>query len=119
MVRLLRKTSCHRLVATCVTLAPLIAGIQQELRNEDPEYKLQVEEMPALSQIYPHLGAETQANAFESYVAPTIRPALDDIAMYLHSSGSTGFPKAIPQTHRILIQWASLGTSPSLAADKL
>ncbi|KAF7362617.1 General substrate transporter [Mycena venus] len=110
VVKLLRKTSCHRLVATCVTLAPLIAGILQELRQEDPDFILKVEEIPSLAQVYPNLGTETAASRFESYPIPATKPGLDDVAMYLHSSGSTGFPKAIPQTHRILIQWASLGT---------
>ncbi|KAJ7845316.1 putative aminoadipate reductase [Mycena leptocephala] len=114
VVRLLRKTSCHRLVSTCVTLAHLIAGILQALRQEDPKFSLKVEEIPSLMQVYPNLGAETQASPFESYVARTARPSLDAIAMYLHSSGSTGFPKAIPQTHRILIQWASFAAITDL-----
>ncbi|KAJ7899903.1 putative aminoadipate reductase [Mycena leptocephala] len=114
VVRLLRKTSCHRLVSTCVTLAPLIAGLLQALRQEDPKFSLKVEEIPSLMQVYPNLGAETQASPFESYVARTARPSLDAIAMYLHSSGSTGFPKAIPQTHRNLIQWASFAAITDL-----
>ncbi|KAL0958751.1 hypothetical protein HGRIS_014075 [Hohenbuehelia grisea] len=33
------------------------------------------------------------------------RSGIDDIAMILHSSGSTSFPKPIPLSHRNLLQW--------------
>ncbi|KZT19307.1 hypothetical protein NEOLEDRAFT_976969 [Neolentinus lepideus HHB14362 ss-1] len=32
---------------------------------------------------------------------------MDDICMYLHSSGSTGFPKAIPQMNKAILDWCS------------
>ncbi|KAJ7496400.1 putative aminoadipate reductase [Mycena latifolia] len=107
VVQLLRRTSCHRILATCVTLAPLIAGIQQEFRDTEPEYSLDVAEMPSLAGVYPNLGAEKPDSTFDPYPASTAPPALDDTALYLHSSGSTGFPKAIAATHRILTQWAT------------
>ncbi|KAF5353868.1 hypothetical protein D9756_007248 [Leucocoprinus leucothites] len=40
---------------------------------------------------------------------PMQRTNVDSIALILHSSGSTSFPKPIPLTHRNLIQW---GTQP-------
>ncbi|KAJ7165465.1 putative aminoadipate reductase [Mycena crocata] len=107
VVQLLKKTSCHRIIATCVTLELLIVGVQQTIRQTHPDYRLDVDEIPSVSQVFPNLDTEMTSNAVESYAAPTSLPAADDIAMYLHSSGSTGFPKAIPQTHRILMQWGS------------
>ncbi|KAF7297405.1 General substrate transporter [Mycena indigotica] len=107
IVNLLRKTSCRRLVSTCVTLAPLLRQINDELESE---YGLVVEEMPLLSLIYPHLGHETEQHEFEEYPRPQKTPSLDDVCLYLHSSGSTGMPKAIPETHRGLMQWTRLGT---------
>jgi acyl-CoA synthetase (AMP-forming)/AMP-acid ligase II len=92
-------------------------------------YALFIAEIPLLGQIYPHLGHESTADAFVPYPSPAARTSLDDVAMYLHSSGgfgllsnsffnrkfnlctsgSTGFPKCIPETHRNLIHWAALG----------
>ncbi|KAJ7625826.1 putative nonribosomal peptide synthetase, partial [Roridomyces roridus] len=63
----------------------------------------------SFEQIYPHLGHETFRDEFVPYPGPSgVHTSLDDVAIYLHSSGSTGLPKPIPQTHRILIQWAAL-----------
>ncbi|KAJ6545507.1 hypothetical protein B0H19DRAFT_1266933 [Mycena capillaripes] len=73
-----------------------------------PPYDLSIEEIPLLGQIYPHLGHETTEDAFVPYSNPTTTTALDEVAMYLHSSGSTGFPKSIPETHRNLIHYAAL-----------
>ncbi|KAJ6579476.1 putative aminoadipate reductase [Mycena vulgaris] len=107
VVHLLRTTSCRRVISTCVTLAPLIAGIKQEFAQLEPDFVLKIDEAPALSQIYPNLGAETLDCSFDPYAPPTNVPSLDDVCFYLHSSGSTGLPKAIPQTHRSFIQQSS------------
>ncbi|KAJ7450211.1 hypothetical protein FB451DRAFT_1286441 [Mycena latifolia] len=108
IVNLLRNTSCHRLIATCVTLGALVAEIKQDFNRLDPDFSLRVEEMPPLAEIYPNLGVETADCAFEAYPASPNEPEFDDICLYLHSSGSTGFPKAIPETHRALMQWSKL-----------
>ncbi|KAJ7195361.1 putative aminoadipate reductase [Mycena pura] len=113
IVQLLRKTGCRRIVSTCVTLAGLLAGVQKEWSEGDtPPCPLIIEEIPSHGQVYPHLGKETPSgsHAFEPYPPPAAQPDLDSLAMYLHSSGSTGFPKAIPQTQRILLQWATFST---------
>ncbi|KAJ7073093.1 putative aminoadipate reductase [Mycena amicta] len=107
VVQLLKKTNCHRILATGVTLAPLLAGIHKELAQEDPPYGLAVQEMPSLDQLYPYLGEETQNHEATPYPRRSTPVDLDLIASYLHSSGSTGFPKAIPQTHRIITHWVS------------
>ncbi|KAJ7153945.1 hypothetical protein C8R43DRAFT_1096467 [Mycena crocata] len=108
VVDLLLKTGCHRVVATCTTLKPLLAGVEQGTAQADPNFHLNIEKVPSLNEIYPNIGGETEASAFESYGEYT-PPSFDDICIYLHSSGSTGMPKAIPQTHRALMQWASNG----------
>ncbi|KAJ6617577.1 putative aminoadipate reductase [Mycena sp. CBHHK59/15] len=108
IVQLLRKTSCHRLIATCVTLQPLLIELEQEIARLDPDFVLDIEEIPSLLQIYPNLGAETSDCPFESYAASTSHPSFDDTCLYLHSSGSTGFPKCIPATHRVLMQWDAI-----------
>ncbi|KAJ7886914.1 hypothetical protein B0H13DRAFT_1627703 [Mycena leptocephala] len=111
---LLGNTGFHRLLTTTGSLAHLVDAVSAELSTTDHPYELSVEEIPLLGQLYPHLGHETTEDAFVPYPDPTTRTSLDDIAMYLHSSGATGFPKCIPETHRSLIHYAALGQHFSL-----
>ncbi|KAJ7839703.1 hypothetical protein B0H14DRAFT_3140666 [Mycena olivaceomarginata] len=105
---LLRASSCHRILATRATLAPLLAGLEKQVAEVDPEFALSIEEISSLSDIYPHLGVETPDCQFQPYSSAGPRPSLDDVGLYLHSSGSTGYPKAIAQTNRALEQWSQL-----------
>ncbi|KXN81584.1 L-aminoadipate-semialdehyde dehydrogenase large subunit [Leucoagaricus sp. SymC.cos] len=86
--------------------AGLLDGIRQELNQGENRYELQIQEMPALNYVYPKLGNEKASDSFEPYPSPSQTPSLDDVAVILHSLGSTGLPKAIPQTHKRLCQWA-------------
>ena len=101
------KSCSHRLVATCETLRDLIEDVKMEIFAKDPTYELSIEELPALDVIFPRLGVETKKDPFIPYPALVKRPCLTDICMFLHSSGSTGLPKTIPQTHRTLLNWAA------------
>ncbi|KAG6810396.1 putative NRPS-like protein biosynthetic cluster [Tricholoma furcatifolium] len=107
VAHLLKKSSCHRLLTTPTTLRPLLDGLKAELAADSPEFQLSIEEIPSLSTIYPKLGHETSEDSFEQYPPPATRPSLSDVAIILHSSGSTGFPKAIYQTHLIMSHWAA------------
>ncbi|KAF8075758.1 putative aminoadipate reductase [Lyophyllum atratum] len=108
VVNLLEKTSCRRLITTNVTLKPLIDGIKSHIANTPLSEQLQIEEIPSFATAYPHLAHEAAEDSFQRYTAPTKRPSKDDVCVYLHSSGSTGLPKAIPQTHLALINWVLL-----------
>ncbi|KAF8219495.1 putative aminoadipate reductase [Tricholoma matsutake] len=110
VVNLLQKTSCHRLITTEATLRDLIDGIRAELAANDPEFVLVIEDVPSIHELYPKLGHEKTDDPFERYPQPTTRPPIADVVVYLHSSGSTGFPKAIPQTHQSLAHWAALSS---------
>lgn len=109
VAQLLRKTSCHRLITTQTTLRSLIDGLRAELAADD--FDLVIEEIPSLAEIYPKLGRELADDPFEPYPEHPSRPGLSDLALYLHSSGSTGFPKAIPQTHIMMVHWAAFRAS--------
>lgn len=84
-------------------------GIGEEIKDHYHDYELRIEEMPPLDYIYPKLGGAVVCDTFSSYPIPLQPSSPDDVAIYLHSSGSTGLPKAIPQTNRILCGWAGVG----------
>nr|F8P9P5.2 RecName: Full=Adenylate-forming reductase Nps11; AltName: Full=Benzoic acid reductase; AltName: Full=Nonribosomal peptide synthase-like enzyme 11; Short=NRPS-like [Serpula lacrymans var. lacrymans S7.9]ANX99775.1 benzoic acid reductase [Serpula lacrymans] len=100
---LLLKTSCHRLITTQHSLQPLLDGIKSELGS----FNFSFQDVPCLAHIYPKLGLETIDDPFEPFPARPSRPSASEVMMYLHSSGSTGFPKAIPQTHQTVIHWCA------------
>ena len=110
VAHLILKTSCHRLLTTRTTLKDLLDGVKAELEATSPLYELVIEEVPSLGDIFPKLGVETEDDAFTPFKTD-YKPKLDEIAMYLHSSGSTGFPKAIPETHQALLHWTSFRES--------
>ncbi|KNZ73642.1 L-aminoadipate-semialdehyde dehydrogenase large subunit [Termitomyces sp. J132] len=73
-------------------------------------HQVQIEEIPSYSVVYPHLAHEVVEDPFEYYRAPK-RPSISDTCIILHSSGSTGIPKAVSQTH---LSWIQNVTSPEL-----
>lgn len=101
------ESSSHRLIATRETLTDLMKAVKAEIFAKDPTYELSIEELPALDAIFPRLGREVAEDEFIPYPAIHIRPALSEVCLYLHSSGSTGLPKVIPQSHEVQINWAS------------
>ncbi|KAI4521215.1 acetyl-CoA synthetase-like protein [Schizophyllum commune Loenen D] len=105
VANLLRASNCHRVVATRQTLRALIAAVKGELGLE---YALKVDEVPALDVVYPRLAREQVADDFKPYPKPSVESKLDDMLLYLHSSGSTGFPKAIPHTRASMAGWSRL-----------
>ncbi|KAJ7916044.1 putative aminoadipate reductase [Mycena leptocephala] len=105
---LLSGTGFHRLLTTKVSLGHLVDTLSADLSAKNPTHELSIEEIPLLGQIYPRLGHETIKDVFMPYPSPATRITLDDVVMYLHSSGSTGFPKCIPHTHRSFIHFAAM-----------
>jgi acyl-CoA synthetase (AMP-forming)/AMP-acid ligase II len=96
---MLRKVSCHKLFATTASLGPLLEDVKFELAASD--YPLEIDELPILPDIYPHFTHETSKDPFESISLPSRDVFVDGVVMYIHSSGSTGFPKPIPYRHEI------------------
>ncbi|KAJ7236051.1 acetyl-CoA synthetase-like protein [Mycena haematopus] len=122
MFHLLSTTGSHRVLTTKSSLGALL----ETVATDNAPYELSIEDIPPLGQIYPHLGHESTDHAFVPYPSPTKSISIDNVALYLHSSGSTGFPKSIPETHRTLVQQASMDgitelaeLSPRIAAGHL
>ncbi|KAG6329586.1 hypothetical protein ID866_9503, partial [Astraeus odoratus] len=68
--------------------------------HDEVPHHLQIAEPPRLATLYPYLNHETIKSPFVPYPTPERKPEADDVMFYLHSSGSTGFPKCIPITYR-------------------
>ena len=98
---MMKKINCSRIITIDHAHKALIDGIRRE--NEGAE--LTVYELPTLRYAFPNLGKELATDHFVPYPALSKRPDLDSPAIYIHSSGSTGFPKPIAHSHRMLIQW--------------
>jgi acyl-CoA synthetase (AMP-forming)/AMP-acid ligase II len=108
IVNLLQKTSCHRLLATEASLKTLVDQVRSLVTSISPTFDILIEEVPAMADVYPKLSQETAADPFQPYPASVECPLLDDVCAYLHSSGSTGLPKPIVQTHRMVIECARM-----------
>ncbi|KAK1220933.1 hypothetical protein PQX77_016273 [Marasmius sp. AFHP31] len=108
ILNLLQKTGCHRLLVTQHTLKELIDSLHAFIKQEGSSYDVTIEEIPSLSQLYPNLAHEPPSlPGFKQY--PTLpKPDFHSTAIYIHSSGSTGFPKPIPLTHRSIWSYANL-----------
>ncbi|KAI6097310.1 putative aminoadipate reductase [Pisolithus croceorrhizus] len=107
IVNLLRKTKCHHLIATKGSLGSLITEVKRELTLRGEEtYDLQVDEPPTLARVYPYMSEETIDSPFAPHPKDDMND--DDVLFYLHSSGSTGFPKPIPITHLVAKHYCNM-----------
>lgn len=105
IINLLEKTSCHRVVSQAV-LEPLMATVKSDLMKKG--YLVQVDSLPELRTIFPNLeGGTTKVAPY-----PKIRglKGPNDIIVILHSSGSTGLPKPVPQRRCDVLDWCGQRT---------
>ncbi|KAK7017974.1 hypothetical protein VNI00_018486 [Paramarasmius palmivorus] len=115
ILNLLQKTGCHRILVTKGTMKELLASVDEFVSSEAPDFSLVIDEIPSLKALYPHLAKETEEHPFKLY--PELpKPSFEDTALYIHSSGSTGFPKPIPITHRGIWGYANLPPGRELLA---
>ncbi|TFK46448.1 acetyl-CoA synthetase-like protein [Heliocybe sulcata] len=103
---MLSKTGCRHLITTQSFLQPLIDACKVEFTTQC--YEVTINEIPSFTEVFPLLGKETSSDPFEPFVLGDWNPDWDDPILYLHSSGSTGSPRAIAQTHRTALLWCSL-----------
>lgn len=103
---MLEKISCHRIITQP---SPLISEVQSELGSRG--FSLQVDELLPLPLIFPRFapaGSDVNVNVeVEPYPASTEPYKPEDLVMYMHSSGSTGYPKPIPFNQRLTLQWGN------------
>ncbi|KAG2158598.1 putative aminoadipate reductase [Suillus bovinus] len=100
---LLLRTTCRRIVSITPNHAALLDDVRCLMRNSG--ISLTIIEIPSISEIYPHLGNESLIHSFAPYPKRSTITRITETILYMHSSGSTGFPKPIAQNHRSQLSW--------------
>ncbi|KAG1726867.1 putative aminoadipate reductase [Suillus paluster] len=103
IVDLLLRTSCRRIASISPNHAALLDDVRRLMGNSGSA--LTIFEIPPISEIYPHLGNESLAHPFVPYPKRSTITRITETVLYMHSSGSTGFPKPIAQNHRGQLSW--------------
>lgn len=97
IAHMLKTTACTRVIVNEPTI-PLLTQVQEELAAGG--IALTVDQLTSFEDVFPSL-AEGPASAesvpeYEPYLKPSTPLDIAATQLYLHSSGSTGFPKSIP-----------------------
>ena len=80
---------------------------------EQRDYNVQLQTLVAFDDVFPTVFRRQPGSAFDLglYPATNAQQDMDDLVLILHSSGSTGLPKPVPMTRKIMLQWATTGMS--------
>ncbi|KAI0085165.1 hypothetical protein BDY19DRAFT_909277 [Irpex rosettiformis] len=102
----LEQTNARRIISQPM-LKPLLTAALSKVTLKD--YAPQVEDLWSIYDVFPTLKSGSSDSVLEEGPYPERDTPfdLDEPVAVLHSSGSTGLPKAVYQTHRIVLQWAS------------
>ena len=99
----MKQTNCHRIISQ-PTFSSQLHSIQSQFTDEN--YALTVDDLPAFQTIFPTIFSPSNGEDVEPY--PAGSPAqMEDVTFFLHSSGSTGFPKPIQQRHIDMLHFAN------------
>ncbi|KAF8548785.1 acetyl-CoA synthetase-like protein [Imleria badia] len=101
VIDMMKKIDCSRIVTLYHAHQTLIDGVREQCSG----LAFTVDEIPTILYALPKLGHEVEADTFVLYPQATSRPDQNIPSMYLHSSGSTGFPKPVPQSYKVQIHW--------------
>jgi acyl-coenzyme A synthetase/AMP-(fatty) acid ligase len=98
---LLRVASVHHVLVTFSTLSALAGEILDTLAEEG--HALKISELPTLGEVYSHFRSSgTDSDSDSTETLPEVPTFSNRVEVYLHSSGSTGMPKAIPYSHEFM-----------------
>lgn len=104
---MLEKSECHRIIMQS-SMASLIQDVATQMHAKG--FKLQIDELPCPSVAYPEMfSGHNQDRNDDPYPPRSPPPEPDELCFYLHSSGSTGFPKSIPIKHKMTLQYCKTG----------
>lgn len=118
IVDMMEKTGCHRVV-TQESVLPHVRRVQDILSAKG--WDVTVDDLVPLHDLFPSLlrSQDDGAHDAQPYLPPARPPQEDDVVYILHSSGSTGFPKPIPQKQVHVREWAACSTSTPLQQFQL
>ncbi|KAG8982466.1 hypothetical protein FRB94_006637 [Tulasnella sp. JGI-2019a] len=108
LVHLLQATCCEQIiVAGGEPIQRAVCDASQWIgEGVGKPYGLQVTEPLRFGALFPKHGPVTSQEAEEmAPIAQPRRPGMSEVALILHSSGSTGFPKPIHIMHSACIDW--------------
>ncbi|KAJ7123146.1 hypothetical protein C8R44DRAFT_671002 [Mycena epipterygia] len=103
--KLLTDVGCHQVLTTSLTLGTVLKEVQEVFQQKG--LAITIADIPTTESVFPKLGRETSTDYFRNYETKTFDIQLSSVAFYLHSSGSTGLPKTIPQTQQSILHWCS------------
>lgn len=102
--QMLQKTGCSKVIVD-PSLSALTSAVQTLMQERDTP--LELVQLPSLHALYPSLGPGIESDDVPKYPSPDYPPRPTDVALILHSSGSTGFPNPIRQTQKTMLEWCS------------
>ena len=102
------RTGCHHVI-TQPTFSTVIEAVRTAL---PADFALDVTPSPSFFDLFPAYAAGAGpgiAACVEPtpYPPSTYVPQPSDLVLYLHSSGSTGYPKPVPQYQKTLLSWCN------------
>ncbi|KAF8549563.1 amp-CoA ligase, partial [Imleria badia] len=95
IINMMRRVRCSRIV----TPSDAHHGLIDAIREESSDLAFSVKEVPSVSYALPKFTRETKR--FLPYPHFMLRPDPDSPVICIHSSGSTEFPKPIPQATKL------------------
>jgi long-subunit acyl-CoA synthetase (AMP-forming) len=101
---MLQSTSCTRIIAQEST-ASLVGQVRSDMELQG--VKITIDHLPALKDVFPRFDDKlnsAQAEV-EPYPSATQRGDSHQTALFIHSSGSTGYPKSVPSSSKRFLQW--------------
>lgn len=106
IVDMMETTACHRVV-TQEAVLPHVRKVQDILRAKG--WDVIIDDLVPLPDLFPSLLPTSTGDSrhdVQPYPSPARPPNDNDVILIVHSSGSTGFPKPIPQKEVHLREWA-------------
>ena len=101
---MLETVSCTRILSQA-SMATLIHQVQDGMQAKG--IKLRIDELPGLPEVFPKLDSDAGKVTAQVKPYPASKKPNDmrTPSLYLHSSGSTGYPKSIHFTYSRMLQW--------------
>ncbi|EKM52251.1 uncharacterized protein PHACADRAFT_260494 [Phanerochaete carnosa HHB-10118-sp] len=104
VIHMLETVSCTRILGQAST-SGLVQQVEKEMQAKG--INLRVDNMPGLPEVFPGLAGKAGSASAEAEPYPASDKPVEprSPSLYIHSSGSTGYPKSVHFAHRRTVQW--------------